>query len=326
MIFPWHQDLLAQVVEKHRRNILPHAIMVSGGRGLGAGALVHALAASVLCESTEQNEACGQCKSCHLLEAGSHNDFIQLSPEDEGKQIKVDEVRRMVAFLTESSMRGGHKVAIIDPVEALNINGANALLKTLEEPAGDTVIFLVSERQEAVLPTIRSRCQIMTVPVPRTEESLKWLQQQTPNLDESQLESYLDIAHQEPLRAERYIEQGAWEQQLEMLNGLSQVLKRQVAVPHLAASWNDDYLSDRLEWLLLWAEQLIRFASTKDTEVFTHEQSKTMLEYLAKRATFEQLFELREVHLEQLRLHKGTTNPNSALLCEALILHWLALM
>lgn len=326
MNLPWHRDITEGIANLEKQKQLPHAIMLSGGVGLGAGRLAEELAALILCLSPVDNTACGNCKSCSLLSAGSHNDFVRLSPEEEGKQIKVDAVRELVEFVTESSMRGGHKVVIINPVEAMNLSGSNALLKTLEEPAGDTILFLVADRQEAVLPTIRSRCQIKAIKPPEVEVAKSWLKSQGLAQSDEQLEAYLAIAHNEPLRALRYAEQGAWDQQLAMLKGLSEALKRQVSVPELAAKWSDDFLDDRLEWLIQWTEQMVRYVSTKEDSVFSHPEGLAMLRYLAGKSEPESLFALRDRMLIEFRLLRGTTNPNPQLLCESIILAWLELM
>ena len=326
MNFPWHRDIVKSVSALEKQAQLPHAIMLSGGKGLGADQLANELAALILCSSPVDDRACGSCKSCLLMAAGSHNDFIRLCPEEEGKQIKVDAVRDMVEFVSESSMRGGHKVAIINPVEAMNISGSNALLKTLEEPAGDTIIFLVAERQEAVLPTIRSRCQILTVRAPDVSEALGWLKSQNLEQEDEHLSDYLAIAHNEPLKALRYAAQSAWRQQLEMIDGLSKALKRQVSVSDVAGKWDDEFLEDRLEWLVQWAEQMVRYSVIKDESVFSHAESVAMLKYLAEKSEVEKLFALRDKTLREYRLLRGTTNPNHLLMCESLILAWLALM
>jgi DNA polymerase-3 subunit delta' len=326
MNLPWHRDITEGIATLEAQKQLPHAIMLSGGVGLGAGRLAEDLAALILCEHSVESRACGKCKSCSLFEAGSHNDFVRLCPEEEGKQIKVDAVRELVEFVTESSMRGGHKVAIINPVEAMNLSGSNALLKTLEEPAGDTILFLVAERQEAVLPTIRSRCQIKTIFPPRPDEAQLWLRSQNLEQSDEQISAYLAIAHNEPLKALRYAEQGAWDQQLAMLKGLSEALKREVSVPDLAANWSDEFLDDRLEWLIQWAEQMIRYESTKDEAMFSHPQGVAMLRYLSGKSHPELLFALRDKMLKEFRLLRGTTNPNPQLLCESVILAWLELM
>ncbi|KZX73374.1 hypothetical protein A3715_25075, partial [Oleiphilus sp. HI0009] len=296
-IMPWHAELVETISDLEKRDALPHAVMLSGGEGLGVDVLAHTLARALLCESPASGYPCGQCKACHLMEAGSHNDFMSLELEEDAKQIKISQVRSLVDFVSESSMRGGHKVAVINPVEDLNIAGSNALLKTLEEPAGDTIIFLVAQRQEAVLATIRSRCQILNIQPPSHEDALSWLMQSLPAADSDVVHSCLSISNGEPVTAMRFIEQDAWGQQKTMIEGLGAAVKRKKTVSDLAESWADDYLQDRLVWLIQWIEQMIRFSSTEDESVFLNADSVAMLKYLAGKAGFSVLFELREAHL-----------------------------
>jgi DNA polymerase III subunit delta' len=93
-------------------------------------------------------------------------------------EILIDQVRRISDFLTVTSHRGGRRVVVLAPAEALNAPAANALLKMLEEPPPGAVFVVVSDELDAVLPTIRSRCVLVRAPAPRREEALQWLQQQ----------------------------------------------------------------------------------------------------------------------------------------------------
>jgi DNA polymerase-3 subunit delta' len=97
-------------------------------------------------------------------------DNFVLEPEEADKPIKVDQVRELVAFVVQTAQLGGRKVVLIEPVEAMNVNASNALLKSLEEPSGDTVLLLVSH-QPSLLPTIKSRCQQVTCPQPSLAQS-----------------------------------------------------------------------------------------------------------------------------------------------------------
>jgi DNA polymerase-3 subunit delta' len=110
-----------------------------------------------------------------LLKAGSHPDNFVLEPEEADKPIKVDQVRELVAFVVQTAQLGGRKVVLIEPVEAMNVNASNALLKSLEEPSGDTVLLLVSHQPSRLLPTIKSRCQQVACPQPSLAQSQAWL-------------------------------------------------------------------------------------------------------------------------------------------------------
>ena len=141
--------------------------------------------------------ACGTCASCRLYQVGNHPDLrmLEVGQEEEGpasgaadedagspkkasRQISVERVRTLVDFVTLTSHRGGVKVVLIAPAEAMHPSAANAVLKILEEPPGDTYFLLVSHQPERLLPTIRSRCFHLTFALPNPEPTLEWLKGQ----------------------------------------------------------------------------------------------------------------------------------------------------
>lgn len=165
-----------------RRQRLPHALLLIGQKGLGKRELAETFAASLLCEQPSADGlACGHCLACNWYAQGNHPDFRLLQPDamsegeasEEGKkkasqQITIDQVRALDDFFVVGTHRGGLRIVIVDPTEAMNRNAANSLLKTLEEPPAGTLFLLVSNEPMKLLPTIRSRCQAIPVPVPPT--------------------------------------------------------------------------------------------------------------------------------------------------------------
>ena len=163
-----------------RRERLPHSLLLVGQKGLGKFELARRFAAGLLCESPQSNgQACGKCLACNWFEQGNHPDFRLLQPDalgedvevEDGKkkpsqQITIDQVRALDEFFNVGTHRGGLRIVIVNPTEAMNRSTANSLLKTLEEPSADTLFLLVSSEPMRLLPTIRSRCQVVPVPVP----------------------------------------------------------------------------------------------------------------------------------------------------------------
>src|SRR5690606_31515541 len=164
-------DLYARLQQHH----LPHALMLRGPAGTGKAHFALALAQMLLCEKPLAQVACGRCKTCHLIKAGSHPDLLLVEPEEAGKAIKVDQVRHLVEFASRKAQFSGYRVVVICPAEAMNPNASNALLKSLEEPGEKTLLALVSHQVSGVLPTIRSRCQVVEFPVPPRAPALTWL-------------------------------------------------------------------------------------------------------------------------------------------------------
>lgn len=136
---------------------LGHAILLHGEGGWHKLQLAQALAAALLCQRG-QFPACGECHSCRLLAVGNHPDFVHVAPV-ESSQIRVDQIRELSAQMALRPQLSPRQIALIEPAERMNAAAANALLKTLEEPAADTHLLLVSARRGALPATIRSRCQ-----------------------------------------------------------------------------------------------------------------------------------------------------------------------
>lgn len=185
------------------RRLASHAVLLHGPQGVGQWELATSLAQGWLCESAAPPQPCGRCASCRLVQAHSHPDLLVLLPEalqeslgwgaggadEEGggaekgkgrqpsKEIKVDAVRAAVEFAQTTSARGRAKVLVIHPAERMNGVAANALLKTLEEPPGQARFVLSCAAPEALLPTVRSRCQALALGVPQTDVAVAWLAQ-----------------------------------------------------------------------------------------------------------------------------------------------------
>ena len=194
-ILPWHQEVWTRLLE--RREALPHALLIQGRSGLGKTQLALSLAQRLLCEvAREAQTACGTCPPCGWFEQGNHPDFRLVQPDALGaglssegtarrdpgeatsKQIRIDQVRDLQAFLRIGTHRGGLRVALIRPAEAMNAATANALLKSLEEPPPDTLMLLVSSDPQRLLPTVRSRCQAVPIVTPNSRVASLWLQSQ----------------------------------------------------------------------------------------------------------------------------------------------------
>jgi len=191
---PWNEPLLESV--RKRLDRLPHALLIHGARGVGKLALAERIGQLLLCE--QEKKPCGTCAGCRWYLAGTHPDFRRVEPEalakepppgEEGEEspakrgkpsleIKVDQIRGLEDFLNIGSHRGRLRVALVHPAENMNEVSANALLKGLEEPPAGAMFVLVSHRPAQLLPTIRSRCVAIPVPLPTQEVAKRWLESQ----------------------------------------------------------------------------------------------------------------------------------------------------
>ena len=343
-VLPWQSVQWRRLSSQISDKTLPHAFLFTGVEGVGKELFAKSVAAYLLCEVSKNNSrdsgfgndtvykhgACGQCKQCRLFEGDTHPDFKFLEPEEGSSVIKIDQVRLLVDFFSRSSQQGGRKIALLSPAEALNNNAANALLKTLEEPSEDSVIILVSHQSGMLLPTIRSRCQVVDFGLPSVSDSLTWLNANTmgllgeKGLKEDDISDILLLANSAPLKALKYLEKGVLSEYRLMLEELSSFLKNDSLSSTLATRWNDDIADLRVSWVMLWLEQIIKLKLGGGLSA-SHSSNKMFL-YLAEKATELELFNLYESCLKQYRLFLGTSNPNKILAFEAILHSWLSLM
>lgn len=197
---PWIEPVLRQTLQSRHA----HALLLHGPQGVGQFDLAVTIAQAWLCEAAESpTRPCGVCASCRLVQAHSHPDLLVLLPEvlqeplgwaapeseDGGveragkakqpsREIKVEAVRAAVNFAQTTSARGGAKVVVLHPAERMNSIAANTLLKTLEEPPGTARFLLSCAAPDALLPTIRSRCQSIALALPPFEQASAWLADQ----------------------------------------------------------------------------------------------------------------------------------------------------
>jgi len=207
--YPWQQLLWQQLYNNRAIEQFPHALLFSGVSGIGKKQFAFYLARALLCQSPRENPQTGQlepcrqnetqilCRSCQLFSVASHPDCYHITPPSGKKIIPVDAIRELIQWSVLSSQLGGKKVIIIEPAEAMNINAANSLLKTLEEPVADTIIILLSSKKQALPATIRSRCRPIDIQLPEKQDGINWLIQQ--NVPQSEL--MLSLACGAPLLA-----------------------------------------------------------------------------------------------------------------------------
>ncbi len=154
------RGLLARALRDGR---MPPALLLCGPEGVGKRTLAVAAAAALLCET---GEGCGSCPACQRAERGLHPDVITLAPDEKGS-IKIEPVRDLVREIGARPFEARARAFVVDDAHAMTEQAMNALLKSLEEPASTSHVFLVTGSPQALLPTIRSRCQVLRFgPIP----------------------------------------------------------------------------------------------------------------------------------------------------------------
>lgn len=248
----WHDTTWATLSTALANGRLHHALLISGPRGLGKLDLANALLAAALCQQRgADQQACGRCRSCSLLAAGSHPDRIHvtLEPRDDGKlrsEITIDQIRALSQRLALSSQYGGLQLALIEPAELLNTNAANALLKTLEEPTPATVMLLVCNDASRLPATIRSRCQRIDIRIPDRDQALAWLAEQ--GIDAKSAAAALDVCQGNPGAALQLLEEGGLDLREQCARDLGLLASGAMTALAVADAWVADHPQRRV-WL-----------------------------------------------------------------------------
>jgi DNA polymerase III subunit delta' len=226
---PWLRDALVQA----QRLTRSHALLLHAGVPSGQFELALTLAQAWLCEQPER-APCGRCASCRLARQRTHPDLHVVVPEalrlqfdwlteddpllragakQPSREIKVDQVREAIDWSQRSAGSRRGRALVLHPAQALNPSGANALLKTLEEPPGALRIVMAGGDPEVLLPTIRSRVQCLAVSLPDAATALAWLKTQGVRGGERALA----VAGGSPLAAQALIDAGISEDDLHAL-------------------------------------------------------------------------------------------------------------
>ncbi len=320
--YPWQEALWRGLIARLQAGRLPHALLLTGPAGLGKRHFADSFSRAMLCGSPLENgSACGHCRGCLLLEAGSHPDYLRVEPEEEGKGIGIDKVRELASFQALKSQYGRQRVIQLQPADRLNINAANALLKTLEEPAGDTVLILTTDRPMALLPTIRSRCQqVIFRPISDpSAEVLAWLQGQLP-VDAQPPATLMQMAAGAPLKALSLVTEGELALRQELFNELLALEQGSLSSLKLAERWLEKGASRVLPWLYFCLADMVQLKMVPTASRLTNPMLRDDLQALAEKVDLELLQALLGLVQERIGLLQGQANQQVIL--EEILLAW----
>jgi len=309
---PWLQDSQLRVRKAFNAGRLPHSLLLLSVPGLGAEQLAHWMTALALCESPGERP-CDACASCRLLRSDSHPDVHSVRLEQDAQQIKVDQVRELIDSLTLKSYRGGYKVGVIEGAEALNANGANAFLKTLEEPAPRTMLIMIARPNHRLPATIASRCLRLNLRPPSSEVAMEWL-----NAKSSAPQGWdaaLALAGGAPLLALQLDAEGLSAIDADMRQSIVELSEGSADITLLAERWVRSNPGVRITWLENWITQRIHAALGTATSHQTAEPVRLPAALLKPK--IRGLFELLDAAREVRRL--ASTGMNQQLALEALL-------
>jgi len=326
---PWNKELWQDLIERYHGPGLPHASLLLGNEGTGKRPLAFKLAKFLLCKAADKktaknNSYCSECHSCKLFDAGSHPDYFICDQEAKGKQVKVDTVRKVNEFLSKTPQISACQVVQIYPVEAMNLNASNALLKTLEEPSGESYLLLMAERLGSVLPTIRSRTQRISLHPPQTEQALAWLKtRMAASTPADDLVLALRQCAGGPLKAEQWLREGLLAQDSAYTSLMQNWLSGKQQLQDVSKALSKFDLPDTINWWASLSLDIMKLGMGADANQISHPHQAEWIEQLVATVSKIKLLTLQQ-KLQEIagRLAAGQGNYNTSLLLESLLLDW----
>jgi len=309
---PWLREPQQRMRAAFGAGRLPHSLLLLSVPGLGAEQLANWLTALALCESPGARP-CGICASCRLLRSDTHPDLHTVRLEENAQQIKVDQVRELIESLTLKSYRGGYKIGIIEGAEALNANGANAFLKTLEEPSMDTMLIMIARPNHRLPATIASRCLRLSLRPPSTETAIEWLEAYSNG--SQRWGAALALAGGAPLLAMQLDAEGLSALDADMHQSMLQLAEGSVDITLLSETWLRSNPGMRIAWLENWITQRVQASLVPVTSHQTAEPVRLPAALLKPK--IRALFGLLDAARDVRRL--ASTGMNQQLALEALL-------
>lgn len=319
--YPWQEKQKQRLLEMQKQQRFPHALLLTGPEGIGLTQFSLTFAMQMLCLNEEQDHVCGKCQSCQLFLAGSHPDLLIIEPEEEGKQVKIDQIRELIEYVTLKSFSGHYKIAIIKAADAMNRATANALLKTLEEPPSQSMLFLLSHRPSSLPITIRSRCQKVAFEATYDVSAINWLKQQ-PIESNLSTDLLLSLASGGPLKAVKMVEEGQIQHRHTLLNDLKSLSTRHSDPVQIASNWQALGTENVFINLLRLIQDLIRLKLQKEAPNLVNVDLKEDLQDLVNSLDLLALVRNYDFILFKYQQSTGAMNYNVLSLFEEIVLNW----
>lgn len=316
IVYPWQKQQWEQFISQWQQKRVPHGLLLLGNDGLGQFEFAQSVAQRLLCSQAISGNNCA-CRSCILLRAGNHPDYLVVSPEEDSRSIKVDQIRQLCEQLNATSHQGGYRVAVISPANVMNRAASNALLKTLEEPGPQVVLILIADQLGGVLPTIVSRCQKLVLSVQNIHEAEQWLQAKMPK---GNVELLLKAAEYAPLKALELSETAYFEWRDQLLSHMELMREKMINPIAPVVEWSKGDVPLLLKAWLSILNDVLRLQLGVSKEYI---QNGDRLDQFKKITTFVSVQQLQR-HIDSVdearRLVLSSLNPNKQLLLERILL------
>ncbi|CAH0526529.1 DNA polymerase III subunit delta' [Vibrio hippocampi] len=311
---PWLEPIWQKLEANLKQDRVPGAMLFQAVAGVAPETLIARYIAGLMCQN-DASEPCGFCHSCGLIQSQSHPDVHFLVPDKDKTQLSVEQIRQANQWALESSQFGQYRVIVISHADTLTVAASNALLKTLEEPANHCLFILCAPSVKTLLPTIRSRCEVWSITVPKHADCIQWVNQQL-GREVSLSSGYL--CNFEPMTTLEFAEKGFDRDFAQLCQALNQFVEQ--GCIDAQAVWQ---VINKIErpvevvlgwlWVLLYQAQRLALKESQQRNVLPESEP------LASRFSYELLYQQTSAIAqlrEQLLKHPGLNS-------ELLICGWL---
>ena len=314
-LYPWQEAQFRQIIQVTQEDRLPHALLLCGPAQVGKAHFTRHLVQYLLCQAPA-DLACGSCDACLLIKAGTHPDSKRIGLVD-SKQIKVEQIREIRDWETQTASQGGRMLCVIEPAEAMNHQAANALLKSLEEPTPDTLLILITHQPARLLPTIRSRCHRLELHLPAAQQASDWL---ATRLDlKADAEVLLEIASGSPLRVLNDIDDAFLQNRQCLAEALLPLARGKASPLQLATQLAKENAVQLLEILYSLIADSLQYSFGRDKVAIKNKDLQGILKEYSELVSPAQRFSVLDRIIQALGYLASTANANPQMLLERVL-------
>ena len=281
-----------------------HAFIISGSKGIGKSLLIETLAEKILNNKISLN---------------NNPDFHNLKILDEKKLIGISQIHELRDKLYESSFLGKNKVAVINEIEKISVDGLNAILKILEEPPKNTYFLLSTNFLNQIPLTIQSRCFDLRISSPHIKQSLEWLS----DYKTTDALKALEITNNLPIKAKHFLDNKLLDARDNFVKDVTGIIKEGKDIISISEKWikDNDTLNLKLEWMSQILSDTIKFHADNSIESLTND-TDAISKYLSGVASPEKIHKLMSKTNYLWSLFSRDTNLRKDYQLGALFIDW----
>jgi len=295
---------LEQYINIFNNDQIHHAFIISGSKGIGKSLLIETLAEKILNNKISLN---------------NNPDFYNLKILDEKKLIGISQIHELRDKLYESSFLGRNKVAAINEIEKISIDGLNAILKILEEPPKNTYFLLSTNFLNQIPLTIQSRCFDLRISSPNIKQSLEWLS----DYQRKDALKALEITNNLPIKAKHFLDNNLLDARDNFVKDVSGIIKEGKDIISISEKWikDNDTLHLKLEWMSQILSDTIKYHADNSIESLTND-TDAISKYLSGVASPEKIHKLMSKTNYLWSLFSRETNLRKDYQLGALFIDW----